>query len=144
MALREYLAGGALEAQLAAIELAQGVTITRASIVRSRTGANDNRGPLVAIYGEGGRLIEVRQGLWEIDVTALVVMLAETAAELEHLEASVERYITAIVDAIEADRSLGGRVSSTVVTDFEQGVQQGDRSGARLLGAVGLTVRIFQ
>lgn len=130
-----------IAAALATVETAQGLDAgtyaAPVAVVAARV-PSDNRSPLIAVYWEAGAMRLQREGTANVDCTVVVQLIG--GPDLEALERLAAAYVTALVDLIRGDSSLGGRVSGALVTDWEAAVGAGDRSSTRLITAIGVSV----
>lgn len=131
-----------LVAQLRAVETAQGLEsgeLTNPRRIALAQLVNDNASPLVQIFDEGGTWVSQRQDVMAIDCTVAVSWTSGT--DLEEGELFGRRYLTALVQVIEEDPSLGGEVVAALLKDYDRSIF-GDQSSTRHVRALGVEVRI--
>lgn len=114
LAMRDYLAGGALETQLAAIEqeVGFGYTIPRpaADAYVAAFVPGDNRSPLLQIYAEGSDAIGDAAGhRHDLATTRVMVVITYVGGgnQLPAEERLLWQYVQAIRRAVRADYRIG-------------------------------------
>lgn len=144
-ALHSAISSG-LVAKLRAVETAQGLTASSltdpVAILRGRF-PNDNRSPLVWVHANGWEYTFQRQRYMAVDCTVVVAAVGGAGPTgPTDLEVFLERYTTALIRTIEADPSLGSKVSAALITDGESAASSGDSSATRMVHAIGVEVRV--
>jgi len=111
------------ETYLTAVEVAQSLaTGTMAAPVDyiPRQAPEDNRNPLVMVYETDFDLLRnesQRAGRWVVGVDTLIQW--ESDADLDEAKRTTQRYLTAIVDTIRSDATLGSAVVQATFAGYD-------------------------
>lgn len=133
------------EAQLLAIESAQSLAnpIPRPVAFVAARIEHDNRSPLIAVYDEGFDVVHQRQDLVAVDCTVALSMVG--LPDLEALERTMRRYVTAVIRTIRAAQTLGAQSAGIVGAILKPGAANasfGDVSTTRLVYVLPVEVRV--
>lgn len=130
-------------AQLRAVEAGLGlddgalgdpVDIVAADIER------DNRVPLIGVWDDGLDPINQRAGLWSVDCTIGMTQVGD--ADVDANAARLRRWVSALINMIRADPSLGNRVISAIIKPGSVAGSFGDQSATRLAYLFPVEVRV--
>ena len=137
---------GGIAAQLRAVEtsesLTSGALTDPQDVVKARL-PMDNRSPLVQVFEES----------WAHDTDAgqrhsmittfcnVVITTLSQDADLEAAELFMRRYVTAAIETVAADPSLGGSAMSAIVTGGDSAAVIGDQSASRFAHVLEVEVR---
>jgi len=119
--------------------LASGALTDPVEIVRPMV-ADDGRAPLMEIYLNDGEPVDHKNGITVYDCTITVTYHGD--ADVAAGSLFMRRYMTAVVDTIADDRSLGGTVQAAI--DLDQGfrVIHGKDSPTKHVIALGVEVHV--
>lgn len=122
---------------LAVGELTDPVEVARARI------AKDNRTPLIQVFDENWSFDHAAGQRHRIMTTACSVVLTTLAqdADLDAMELFQRRYVTALIETIAQDPTLGGAAVSAVVRGGDSAAMIGDNSASRLAHVLDVEVR---
>lgn len=142
-ALRDHLEADLPQA-LRDIETEDGLTagsLTDPVEVMAARAPADHRSILVQCFEEDWDIVDQRNGVAVVDATVLV--LAKGGPDIRVNEKFMRRYMQAVMDVIVGDETLGGKVSSSLVTD---GNSEAEFSGAktRYASMQGVRIEMFQ
>lgn len=102
---------------------------------------NDARTPLVQVYEGAFGPVDNRNRLTWADLTIAIAYTGD--ANIEGTGDIMRGYVSALIDAIEADPSLGGRVNAAWWTDGDRTHPMIDQDSAiRHVRAIGVTVHV--
>ena len=142
--LKAHIASG-IAAQLRAVESAQSLStnsLTDPVAVLDHRAPFDNRSPLIEVFEESWRFIDQRQGLVSVDATIAVKYV--TDADLSSAETFMRRYMSAVIETIRDDPTLGSTVVECLLTDGSSAVGRGDTSTTLLVSTQGVDVHVFE
>ena len=134
-----------LPAQLRAVETEQGLTassLTDPEDVLKHRAPFDNRSPLVEIFEESWAFIDIRNKLISTDCTVALHHMGD--ADLEAGEIFGRRYMTAIIQCVLSDTTLGGKVVTIIPTDGASVVGRGDNATTRRVYTQGFDVHTYE
>ena len=142
--LRSYINSN-IAASLRAVESAQSLStnsLTDPVAVLDHRAPFDNRSPLIEVFEEGWRFVDQRQGLVSVDATIAVKYV--TDANISAAETFMRRYMSAIIETIRGDSTLGHTVVDCMLTDGSSAVGRGDTSTTLLVATQGVDVHVFE
>ena len=144
-ALHNTISGG-IAAQLRAVETSESLSTNALTdpqaVVKARMPL-DNRSPMVQVFEE----------TWAHDMAAgqrhriittncnVVITTLSHDADLEAAELFVRRYVTAMVETIANDPTLGGAAMSAVIMGGDSAAFVGDQSASRIAHVLDVEVR---
>lgn len=137
-----YLAAN-LPGKLRAVETELGLdadSLTDPVEVVSNRVPFDNRSPLLEVFEEGWTWTDQANRMLSVDLTIALSYVSDS--DLGAGEQFMRRYITALIDTIHADQTLGGTVTAAILTDGSSAVARGDSSASRFVYTQGLEVRV--
>ena len=142
--LAEYVDAN-LPAKLRAVETAQGLTADSLTdpveVIKHRV-PFDNRSPLVEVYDDGWDFVDQNNRLLAVDCTVTVSFMGD--ADIGAGEAFMRRYMTALINTLTADPTLGGSVVSAILTDGSPAISRGDSAATRYVYAQGVEVHVYE
>ena len=141
--LAAYLTSN-LAAKLRAVETAQSMTtndLTDPVAVLSHRAPFDNRSPLIEVFDEGWTFEQQRLNLLAVDCTVSVRYISD--ANLANAEQFMRRYMTAVIDCINADTTLGDTVTTCILRDGSSAVGRGDDSTTMYVYTQGVDVHVY-
>lgn len=135
-----------LAAQLRAVEtsesLSAGALTDPVDVVKARL-PMDNRSPLVQIFDEtwahdlaAGQRHDIIMTVCNVVITTL-----SQDVDLEAAELFMRRYVTAMIETVAEDPTLGGSAMSAVITGGDSAAVVGDQSASRLAHVLEVEVR---
>tara|TARA_Y100000310_G_C20227408_1_gene598617 strand:- start:26 stop:502 length:477 start_codon:yes stop_codon:yes gene_type:complete len=133
-----------LATKLRAVETAQSLTtdsLTDPVGVLTHRAPFDNRSPLIEVFDEGWSYIDLKNKLLSIDCTVAVTYIGD--ANISGGETFMRRYMTAVLDTIMSDPTLGATVVKAVPTDGSSAVSRGDHSMTRHIFTQGVDVHVY-
>ena len=142
--LKSYLTSN-IAAKLRAVESAQSLTtnsLTDPVAVLDHRAPFDNRSPLIEVFEESWRFVDQRQGLVSVDATIAVKYI--TDADISAAENFMRRYMSAVIEVIRGDSTLGNTVVDCLLTDGSSAVGRGDTSTTLLVSTQGVDVHVFE
>ena len=142
--LRSYINAN-IATKLRAVETAQSLTtnsLTDPVAVLDHRAPFDNRSPLIEVFEESWRFVDQRQGLVSVDATIAVKYI--TDADISAAENFMRRYMSAVIETIRADSTLGNTVVDCLLTDGSSAVGRGDTSTTLLVSTQGVDVHVFE
>ena len=142
--LRSYINAN-IATKLRAVETAQSLTtnsLTDPVEVLDHRAPFDNRSPLIEVFEESWRFVDQRQGLGSVDATIAVKYI--TDADISAAENFMRRYMSAVIETIRADSTLGNTVVDCLLTDGSSAVGRGDTSTTLLVSTQGVDVHVFE
>lgn len=134
-----------LPAQLRAVETAQSLTtdsLTDPIAVVQYRAPFDNRSPLVEVFDESWEFIDHINKLVSVDCTIALSYVGD--ASIENGEIFMRRYITALLDTLMGDTTLGSTVVAAIPTDGSSAITRGDNATTRHVYTQGVDVHVFQ
>jgi len=134
-----------LPTQLRAVESAQSLTADSLSdpvAVLKYRAPFDNRSVLVEVFDEGWLFLDHLNKLLSVNCTVAVTYLSD--ADLESGETFMRRYVTALLDCIFSDPTLGSTVVTALPTDGSSAIARGDNATTRHVYTQGVDVHVFQ
>lgn len=134
-----------LPTQLRAVESAQSLTassLTDPVEVIGNRAPFDNRSPLVEVYDENWDFIDLNNKIISVDCTVTVSFISD--ADIGAGELFMRRYVTAVINTIMADPTLGGQVVAAILTDGSPAISRGDNALTRFVYAQGVEVHVHE
>jgi hypothetical protein len=131
----------AIPAALRNVETDLGLTASSmpdpVEVVERRSPA-DNRSPLVEVFDNGGSYEDWTSRLWITDCSIAWSYAGD--GDLVAGDTLARRYVTAIIKALEADLTLGGRAVEAVMSGYGGGEYHADTSAIRHFRLFGVSV----
>jgi len=132
----------AFETELAAVETATGMAtgdLGRPLEIITAHVEHDNRAPLLAVWDDGLAPVSQKSRLWAVECLVAMTMLG--GAEVTSNAQLLRRWVSAFINVITGDPTLGGRVVAAVLG---QGAARpiGDESATRLAYVFPVQVRV--
>ena len=134
-----------LPAKLREVETAQSLTtdsLTDPVAVVQHRAPFDNRSPLIEVFDEGWDFIDHINKLISVDCTIALSYVGD--ASVQNGEIFMRRYMTAVLDTLMADTTLGSTVVAAIPTDGSSAVTRGDNATTRHVFTQGVDVHVFQ
>tara|TARA_Y100001938_G_scaffold148335_2_gene231710 strand:- start:97 stop:576 length:480 start_codon:yes stop_codon:yes gene_type:complete len=137
---------GGIATQLRAVETSEGLTsgaLTDPEAVVKARMPLDNRTPLIQVFDESWAH-DAEAGQRHDMITTFCNVVLTTFSQDTDLEAAelfMRRYITAMIETIATDPTLGGAAMSAVVTGGDSAAVIGDKSASRLAHVLEVEVR---
>lgn len=133
-----------LPAKLRAVESAQSLTtndLTDPVEVLAHRAPFDNRSPLIEVFDEGWTFEQQRMNLLAVDCTVSISFVSD--ANIAGAEQFMRRYMTAVIDCINDDTTLGNTVTTCILRDGSSAVGRGDNSTTRYVYTQGVDVHVY-
>ena len=143
-ALKDYVTSN-LAAYLRAVETAQGLdedSLTDPVAYLDYAAPDDYRSPMVMVWTDGGEVEDWQHQIESYDCT--VALLYSGDANIGAGQIKMRRYLTALLQCLRADRTLGGNVQAAIDEDRELNVSTGKNSVTWHELTVGVTVRLME
>ena len=102
----------------------------------------DNRTPLIQCFSESMEINDQREGICKTDTTLMISHSFD--AQIEKGATYASDYMTAILDCLRADCTLGGTINGNLITSAEMDASFGDVSTTRFIGIVSMTISIHE
>lgn len=132
--------------QLRAVETSESLTTNALTdpvdVVKARL-PMDNRTPLIQVFEETWSH-DTKAGQRHSIITTfcnVVLTTLSTDVDLEAAELFMRRYVTAMIETIAADPTLGGSAMSAIITGGDSAAAVGDQSASRLAHVLEVEVR---
>tara|TARA_R100001163_G_scaffold54569_1_gene41889 strand:- start:120 stop:593 length:474 start_codon:yes stop_codon:yes gene_type:complete len=132
-----------LPAKLRAVESAQSLStnaLTDPVAVIAHRAPFDNRSPLVEVFDQSWDFVHQRENLIAVDCTVALNFISD--ANLAGAEQFMRRYVTALIDTIQSDTTLGSSVVTTILRDGSSDVGRGADSTTRYVYTQGVEVHV--
>lgn len=139
-ALYDHVSGGAFADRLTEAEGSAGLAdnaLGRPEAYLQHRFPFDNRPMLAGVWDEDAEAINFRVGHWRTNCTFAVTFRGDS--NLDNGEIKGRRILTAMIDTIKNDPTLGGLVVDAHVTDASRDTM-GDESATRHVYAIGVSV----
>ena len=133
-----------LPAKLRAVETAQSLStndLTDPVDVLAHRAPFDNRSPLVEVFDQGWTFEQQRMNLLSVDCTVAVTYVSD--ANLAGAEQFMRRYMTALIDCINGDTTLGNTVTTCILRDGSSAVGRCHNSTTRYVYTQGVDVHVY-
>lgn len=130
-----------LATQLRAVETAQSLTsnsLTDPIDYKPAWTPLDAAGPIVQVFSSDGGPVDHRNAVYEYDCTVALVFASD--ADIEAAQLKARRYMTALIDVVASDRTLGGKVVEAL--DEDQSFFHDKPGNAQTLNAIALGVSV--
>tara|TARA_R100000655_G_scaffold90307_1_gene130845 strand:+ start:321 stop:794 length:474 start_codon:yes stop_codon:yes gene_type:complete len=132
-----------LPAKLRAVESAQSLSsnaLTDPVEVIAYRAPFDNRSPLVEVFDQGWDFVHQRENLIAVDCTVALNFISD--ANLAGAEQFMRRYVTALIDTLQSDTTLGSSVVTTILRDGSSDVARGSDSTTRYVYTQGVEIHV--
>ena len=133
-----------LPAKLRAVESAQSLStndLTNPVEVLAHRAPFDNRSPLVEVFDQGWTFEQQRMNLLAVDCTVSITYVSDS--DIAGAEQFMRRYMTALIDCINGDTTLGNTVTTCIMRDGSSAVGRGDNSTTRYVYTQGVDVHVY-
>jgi len=142
--LASYISSN-LATKLRAVETAQSLTTNSltdpVAVVKARI-PFDNRSPLVEVFDQSWSMLDHINKLQAVNCTVAISHICD--ANLENGEIFMRRYMTALINVLQTDSTLGGTVTTAILTDGSSAVSRGDTSTTRMIYTQGVSVHVHE
>ena len=134
-----------LAAKLTAVESARSMTAGYLTAPADVIGADlpeyGGATPLIEVFENAGKPINLENEHWAFDLTLIVTHACD--AGIEAGRQFVRDYVTAIIDCLNAGRTLNSKVGSCLITDVSFASNHGSTAKHLIHAAIGLEIRLF-
>jgi len=134
-----------LQTYLTAVETARSMTAGTLTAPNDVIGADlpeyGGGMPLIEVFENTGTPINLENEHWSFDLS--VILTYGCDAGIEAGRRFVRDYMTALVDCLNAGRTLGSKVGSSLITDVSFAASHGSTAKHLIHAAIGLEVRLF-
>jgi hypothetical protein len=97
--------------------------------------------PLIEVFENSAKPVNIENDHWTLDLSIIITHACDAGVEAGRR--FVRDYVTAVVDCLNAGRTLGGRVGSALITDVSFAASHGSTAKHLIHAAIGLEVRLF-
>jgi pyocin large subunit-like protein len=130
-----------LDAVESARSLAAATLVPPADIVGADLPEYGGATPLIEVFENAGKPINLENEHWSFDLSIILTHACD--AGIEAGRQFVRDYVTAIVDCLNAGRTLGSKVGSCLITDVSFASNHGSTAKHLIHAAIGVEIRIF-
>ena len=102
----------------------------------------DNRSPLIEVFDVGWRFLDYINRIVSVNCTVAITYFSD--ADLSAGEQRMRRYVTALLDCVLADTTLGATVIAAIPTDGSSAVAHGDNATTHHVYTHGFDIHVFQ